>query len=56
MEKIKKDVNEQENSAIQELENNSTKEKESEVSEKKVRKVKKQEETSCFFLFLFHII
>lgn len=45
MEKIKKDVNEQENRAIQELENDSTKEKESEVSEKKVRKVKKQEET-----------
>ena len=44
MEKIKKDVNEQENRAIQELENDSTKEKESEVSEKKVRKVKKQEE------------
>ena len=38
MEKIKKDVNEQENRAIQELENDSTKEKESEVSEKKVRK------------------
>ena len=45
MEKIKKDVNEQENRTIQELENDSTKEKESEVSEKKVRKVKKQEET-----------
>ena len=35
MEKIKIDVNEQENRTIQELENDSTKEKDYEVSEKK---------------------